>query len=525
MPTVADLERLKALTERLTPLGGAAQGELIRAEDWNTLVGAVGELARVVLAEDRQATVPPHEHADQVTVGWLDPRLRALVERGPLSDPAAETRLQALEQRVERLAARIEGLFGSVGEVRDRVTEVTTRDLVRQAEVIEVRRSVEGLGDGRESVRELRTTLGALQRDVATAVTVGQRLTVEGQPIDFNDLFARVARADELRDRLTSPDGSLFDARTLENRLTELTNTLVTQETLDRALENVRPVIDPDVLAGIEGNLRNQLLEQVNVSVGTFGEELRAETNVRFAELDTRTDARIADAVPNITTSVLNTIRPEFAAQLEGASGRLEGLIGERVEVMGSSLVRDYTEQIESLRGNIGERVGAELDVRLADRLQGFTTRLGRLEETVRPMSDRIQRLERDVDVIRGRNDLIRSEIDVADGRLRGELLAEMDRRDQLQAVQFTRQLTELDAQIGQRTTVAIGDSRRTILEEARVAARDTVRLEVGGLESRLRSDFGSISRNAVTEIVRSELSAATPTLTRSISENLRLRR
>lgn len=524
MPTVADLERLKALTERLTPLGSAAQGELIRAEDWNTLVGAVGELARVILAEDRQATVPPHEHADQVTAGWLDPRLRALVERGPLSDPSAEARLQALEQRVDRLAARIEGLFGSVGEVRDRVTEVTTRDLVRQAEVIEVRRSVEGLSDGRESVRELRTTLGALQRDVATAVTVGQRLTVEGQPIDFNDVFARLARADELRDRLTAPDGSLFDARTLENRLTTLTNTLVTQETLDRALEGVRQ-IPPEDLAVIEGNLRNQLLEQVNVSVATFGDQLRAETNLRFAEADTRTDARIADAVPNITTSVLNTIRPEFAASLQGTRGELEGLIGERVEAVSSSLKRDYTEQIEGLRGNIGERVGAELDVRLADRLQGFTTRLGRLEETVRPMSDRIQRLERDVEVIRGRNDLISAEIDLAGGRLRGELLAEMDRRDQLQAVQFERQLTELDVQIGQRTSILIGDSRRTILDEARLAARDTARLEVSGLESRLRTDVGSISRSAVTEIVRSELNAATPTLTRSISESLRIRR
>ena len=152
MPTVADLERLRALNERLTPLANATQGELIRAEDWNTLVGAVSEIARVVLAEDREAAPAAHEHPDQVTSGWLDPRLRALIERGPLSDPAAEARLQALEQRVERLQARVEALFGSVGEVRDRVTDVATKDLIRQSEVVNVRLVVEGLGDSRESV-------------------------------------------------------------------------------------------------------------------------------------------------------------------------------------------------------------------------------------------------------------------------------------------------------------------------------------------------------------------------------------
>ena len=100
--------------------------------------------------------------------------------------------MQALEQRVDRLTARIDALLGSVGEVRDRVTKVTTRDLLRQAEVTNVRRVVEGLDDSRESVRELRETLGVLQQDVLTAVTVGQRLTVDGQPIDFNNFVERL---------------------------------------------------------------------------------------------------------------------------------------------------------------------------------------------------------------------------------------------------------------------------------------------------------------------------------------------
>ncbi len=522
MPTLADLERLRALTERLTPLGGAAQGELIRAEDWNTLVGAVGELARVVLAEDRQAVPVPHTHADQVSVGWLEPRLRALIERGPLSDPAAEARLQALEQRIERLAGRIEAVLGNLGEVRDRVTEVTTRDLVRQAEVLNVRRAVEGLDDGREAVRELRTTLGSLQRDVATAVTVGQRLTVNGSPIDFNQVFERLARTDELRDRLTAPDGTLLDARTLENRLTDLTNTLVTQATLDDALARVRRELSPDELGAIEGNLRNQLLEQFDRSLSGLGDELRAESNERFAGIDPRIESRIADAIPDISAVVLNSVRPEVSTLITTTRTDLETLIEKQTDVLGRRLTTDYSTQIEQLRSGIGEQVGAALATRLDEQMGSFSRRLGQLEENVKPLSERVQQLEVDVRVIRGQGDLLRTEIDLSAGRVRTELINTIDQRDQLQASRFDGQLRTLDAQISQRTTDALGDSRRIVLEEARSAARDAARLEAGGVETRLRTELGSLNRSALSELVRSEINAATPGLTRSIGENLR---
>ena len=56
MPTVAELQRLDALVNHLTPLAQVAQGELIRAQDWNDVVGTVIELARAEL-DDRVAIV------------------------------------------------------------------------------------------------------------------------------------------------------------------------------------------------------------------------------------------------------------------------------------------------------------------------------------------------------------------------------------------------------------------------------------------------------------------------------------
>ena len=65
MATVAELERLNALTQRLVPLSDVQRGELIRAGDWNLITGAIIELARVVLAEGTGGIVGEHEHVEE----------------------------------------------------------------------------------------------------------------------------------------------------------------------------------------------------------------------------------------------------------------------------------------------------------------------------------------------------------------------------------------------------------------------------------------------------------------------------
>jgi hypothetical protein len=101
MPTVAELERLAALAKALTPLTSVRAGTLIRAEDWNTVVGALIELARAVLSSSKEGAVAAHEHPDQVSIGWLDAQLRFLIERGPLADPAATSRVDELGRKFD----------------------------------------------------------------------------------------------------------------------------------------------------------------------------------------------------------------------------------------------------------------------------------------------------------------------------------------------------------------------------------------------------------------------------------------
>jgi predicted nucleic acid-binding Zn-ribbon protein len=512
---------LNALTDRLSPIGKVAPGTIIQAAGWNLLVGAVVEIARTVLAEDHQVTPAPHEHPDQITVGWLDPRLRAMIERGPLSDPAAMTRLSTLENRVQRLADRIEEVSARIGEVKDHVTEVATHDLVRQAEVTGVRRAVAGLSDSRESVREVRETLGALQRDVTTAVNLGQLLTVDGQLVDMTDLVTRVNRADQLRDSLRGPDGAIFDAKLFENRLTELTNTLVTQQALDEALDSVRPNISRDDLAGIEGNLSNQLLGQVKTTVDLLANDLRSETNSRFTEVNSTIDTRISNAIPNITTSLLNTVRGEISTAVSGSQTANQSLLDQRLAQLGASLSADYTRRVDNVESGIGTLVDSFLNQRLPQELVQIRGNIATLETAVSPLTGRLVNLESELVDVRSRISGQSGALDARDARLRNELLTEMDQRDQLQLTAFNSRLATLDTTLSSRFNTAIGDSQRQTLNEARVIAGDTARAEVVAAETRLRGDIATISRDSVSNVVRAEITSLQPGLTRSVAREL----
>ena len=118
MPTVGELERLSALVARLTPLSAQERGDLITADDWNLLVGAVLEVARAVVDRDGEAAVAPHDHPGQVSLGWLDPKLRSLVERGGLQDPEGSVRLTGAERAVAGAGARIDALERSLDGLR-----------------------------------------------------------------------------------------------------------------------------------------------------------------------------------------------------------------------------------------------------------------------------------------------------------------------------------------------------------------------------------------------------------------------
>ena len=256
MPTAAELDRLEGLITRLTPIATVQRGELIRADDWNAVVGALIEVARAVLVDERAAAVPTHEHIDNVTVGWLDPRLRALVEKGPLAEPTSVARFDAIDRQLTQTVGRMTQLDDTIREARNIASGVADRDQKREADLSSIRRSVEAIPDAREDVLTLRETIRGVQADVRRAIQIGEGLQVGGQPFNAAQYDERLRGVEQLRQRLTAPDGTVFDAPALERRLSALTNTFITQQRLDDALAN-RPIeIPPDRLEFLKTTLR-----------------------------------------------------------------------------------------------------------------------------------------------------------------------------------------------------------------------------------------------------------------------------
>jgi predicted flap endonuclease-1-like 5' DNA nuclease/outer membrane murein-binding lipoprotein Lpp len=303
MPTVAELERLEALISRLEPLSSFQRGTLIRATDWNVVVGALIEMARAVLAEDRAGTFLDHDHPDQVDIGWLAPRLRVLIEGGGLTDAAAVNQVNTLERRLTGLATRLDNLNTDIKQVRNRVTDVATKDLARATEVTAVRRRIEGISDARDDVLRLRMSLKEIKQDLATAIDVGARLTVDGEPVDMESLTGRVKELEELRQRLTQPDGELLDAAALELRLVELINTFVSEEDLDEAFKSRLDSLIAEATQQIADQLGEEVQGQINNSLAQFEEENIVTLRQRLDALETSVETlngQIAELIPQV---------------------------------------------------------------------------------------------------------------------------------------------------------------------------------------------------------------------------------
>lgn len=246
MATVAELERITALVEQLLPLRARRRGELIDADDWNTVVGALLEVARAVVADSDQG-VATHGHADQVSAGWLEPTLRARIEKGPLADPASVARVAKVERDLAALRRRLDGVGGDVKLVRAAADRLEASDLARESSLTRVVRKVDGLGDARDDVSDVRQTLGTLQGDLERVSAFARDLDDDdGSTVTVGALLERIGTLEGLRERLTSPDGTELNATSLELRLAELENTLVTEEELDEALSSRPPGSLPD---------------------------------------------------------------------------------------------------------------------------------------------------------------------------------------------------------------------------------------------------------------------------------------
>lgn len=497
MATAVEIERLQALVERLRPLAGKTRGELIAADDWNTLVSAIVEIGRATVATG-QAGVPQHEHPDQVSIGWLDPQLRQIVTGGGLKDPALDSTLVRLRRDLSLLDTRIGRVGDDLAATRTRVDVVATNDLTRSATLDRLNRKVLGAADDRGDIADLRSTLRTLQTEVGRAVEVGSMLEVDGAPLDVPGLVERLGSVEQLRDRLTRPDGSLLDASGLEIRLSELQSALVTQDQLTEAIDEVRGSGGPGDLDQVLDAARQAGRAEATSAVETLGTDLRSVLSARLAEVDEEVEARVRRATAGLVDEVLTTSRADLAAGLDSMAARVREAVGADVDARLRAADEATREALANIDASLGALVEKTVEGRLADVLGELTARVGGVDErmsglegVLKEMGVRVDRLEERIEVNR------RVGVDERD-TLRQELLTEVERLDRETATRIGRDVQDARTQLGLDLQAEVTAAQRDLEVRLAEVARQAAATEVQVLGTGLRTDVTGVVRSAV---------------------------
>lgn len=468
MPTVEALKRLQGLVERLLPLGDARPGEPVRAEDWNTLVGALIDVARVAITETGLAdAVPPHDHPDQVKLSWLDPALRAtLGSGGGLGAAATETRVGRTILDIGRIARRVEASDTDVATLRDRLTAFASRDLMREADVTQLRRNVEqASGSTAEDVQLLRRQLDSVAVDVTRAVGAADRLTVDGQLVDVGALVTKLASVEKLRDALTLPTGELFTAGNLEQRLSALTNTLVTEAELDTALKDRRSELDSAQIDALTERLSLDVRTRMTGDLDTLRKELTARTDERLAGVDATVRRQIEEASPGLRTGLESAVDARMAAALADARTSLLAENEKQIAAASGRMSAELNAAVDGVRASIGGVVDKSLSALLPDRFADLEARFAGLAGRVDGAEASVKRVDTAIGSVNGRlGDLtielrngiggIQTRLTTETAAIRADIGAARTEVDGKIAASETRQGTRLDTRLTETTTV-----------------------------------------------------------------------
>jgi len=501
--TSGELERVAALVKRLTPLTGAARGEPIRADHWNLVVGALVELARATLTGNAAGGAAPHDHADQVKLGWLEPSLRTLIERGPLADPVKTAELADIGRTVGRLAERVHAVEGSVTLVRDRVAEVVTHDLTRAADVRDVRRVVDGMADAREDVADLRGTLDIVRKDVAIAVAAARQLTVDGQPLDVSALLARMVSLESARDRLRLPNGELLDATGLEQRLARLVEELVTEEELKDALDARPAQLSQEERAALERSLALAVSGTIDDRTHTVAEALRAELTLRLAEVDGQIANVLAATLPGAIDAAAVRFRDEVLATVKNMVDALVVQLGRTVEELRAELIALIEQRIKDLWTVLPKMVATEVAAAVEAALAEPLKRLAELEKRVADLEGRTKVLEDGQRAFEVQTAARFRDVVADRAALEQKLLAEMVRREDELARRLERQHAAIEKALRDRLDALAAERLTALTRDLERLAATAANREAAVLAAKLRGEMRDIARDEVQAALR----------------------
>jgi hypothetical protein len=454
MPTPAELDQLNALIKRLLPLTTLASGDLIRSQDWNVIVSALVEVARTVIADGEGQPVPPHQHGGQVTLEWLTPALRTTVEDGPLSDPFESGRLSQAETSIHDLGGQLEGLSKELNQLRLRVSQLAGNDATRESQVSSMALKVAATDSIRDDNLALRKSLDGIQANVNTALSVGQKLTVDGSPVDMQAVSNRVKSLETFRESMKTTAGNLLDAASIDAAITTKTAPLVTKSDLDTAFTQHPVTIPAAQVASLTSTISDSVKGDVTSTMNQLAATIKAQTDTSLATIDAKVARAVSDALPTLSDSIIAKVQPQIAAAVQGGVTQMQSAFTKQLGDATTTLRSEMAKNVADLQTQFGANLRDQVQKQVQVSLDPIQKSLSSLTATVQA------------------NGVSIAKQDTTLGQLgqRVEAVAQADQtaRDQLKASitdEINGQTTLLQAKIDSRFSIADAATKQALAD------------------------------------------------------------
>ena len=494
MATTAELQRLDALLTRLIPLSQAARGELIKADDWNTIVSTLIELGRALYSEAAGAEVPGHTHIDQVSLGWLDTQLRTLVSGGSLKDPIQEGKLSSLERKIIQINSEVAERLNDVNATKAELDRLATRELVRENSLQDLDRRVDGLRDSGEDIGQLRLTLDGITEQISTVQNIADQLRGEnGEIIDVANLQSVVTDLGNWREQLRDANGEPLTGIGIDQKISDALNTLVTEDELQATLDARLEGIEDRLSVDLDSRVTLTMDQRMEPALNDLRSEINSDINRQFEGLDDRIAQSVADEVPGVQDALHESLTADIGRQFDELQSSVLAEADTRM-----AAVREELRQADR---QLREALDASIETQLTEMQTSLLTEVGTQIDTVRSdllqADDRLQEALR-TDINNQLTDLrssLLNDVDVKNAALRAELMrADQALREELDVSINTRLetlksdiLNDIDGR-----TVAIRDE---LLQNQRVM-REEIRGEFNRQISTVNQSLATVRRS-----------------------------
>ena len=340
MARAETLEILGGIVDQLKPVGEVQRGMPLLAADWNTIVEAVSDLAKLVAERERStgeqldqrfATVD-HGHEGEAALTWFEPQTRKLLEAA--ASGSVDQRIG--QKKTERELAALRGDLGELRkemeQLRIAIDGLRDSDHARARSLGQIGNDVETLKDLEGGLDNLAERITGIGDDIATVLTFRDELTrPNGETIDVAQLADQVSDLSAMRENLLTADGELVRIRELESAIGRLEEGSITRADADGLIAD--RVRDADFFsdAGLLDDVSRQVGESLDprlAAIDATANDLRADIDSLEAEVAPianrmdAVDARLAAQDGRL--DALDTLGPRID-QVSTRVGTLEG--------------------------------------------------------------------------------------------------------------------------------------------------------------------------------------------------------